>query len=78
VRYSESAASYSFANPVFRAHALSTFSEQDKKYHFPFALPKIKWTTVSDDTVFHFTSHSFQKGNTIIYLSGGERIEPNL
>jgi hypothetical protein len=45
VRYSPTSASYSFADPVFRAYALSHFRE--KQQHFPFSLPKLEFTTIS-------------------------------
>jgi hypothetical protein len=55
VRYSPSSASYSFADPVFRAYALSTFREQ--QHHFPFSLPEIEFTTIA-------------KGNLLITVKG--------
>jgi hypothetical protein len=78
VRYSQSAASYSFADPVFRAYALSTFRDHGKQYHFPFALPKIEFTTLSSDTVFHFASHSLKESSGFLWRSGHKHIEPNL
>jgi hypothetical protein len=44
VRYSRSSASYSFADPVFRNYALSTFREQ--QHHFSFSLPDLDWANI--------------------------------
>jgi hypothetical protein len=54
MRYSQTSASYSFADPVFRAYALTSL--RNNLQYLPFALPKIKVPKIFTDFIFDTTA----------------------